>query len=343
MEKLAEIPDVRSGQSKFRGGSLVLRRAGESSTVAVPSLSERNAEGAMNEAIGHASDFPSSGSGIHVRRIDVPLTNEVPRHWCRNEPCSTHLLNALSSVFPIGERFFIRSVLYYSKTFRDDPRLSAEVRAFVAQEGLHNREHERHIEMLVDQGYSGVLTRNKVIDTVFRWLNKRQPVTSLAATAALEHLTATLSRVVLTDDRVVYGMDPRMHALWQWHALEECEHKAVAYDVLERISTSYWLRVYVLVVNTLGLIVGTVERTLYMLWKDGELFKRKTWRDGWRALFASGRPKTSELGYQPRGVLRDIAPYYLAWYRRDFHPSQLDDSRFIAEYQRHFAAAVADP
>ena len=297
----------------------------------------------MSEATGGAPDFLADGTGIYVRRIDTSRTTEVPRHWCRNEPFATHLLNALSSVFPIGETFFVRSVLRYSETFKDDPRLSAEVRAFVAQEGLHKREHDRHIEMLVEQGYPGILTRNRLIDRVFRWLNKWQPVTSLAATAALEHLTATLSRVVLSDDRVVHGMDPRMHALWQWHALEESEHKAVAYDVLMRVSSSYSLRVYVHVVNTLGLVVGTFERAIYMLWKDGELFKWKTWRDGWRALFADGRPATSELGYQPRGVLRDMAPYYLAWYRRDFHPSQQDDSRFIAEYQQHFSAAVAGP
>jgi predicted metal-dependent hydrolase len=297
----------------------------------------------MSEAIGDASDLTASGTGIYVRRLDIALTNEIPRHWCRNEPFATHLLNALSSVFPIGERFFVRSVLHHSETFADDPRLSAEVHAFAAQEGLHNREHDRHIEMLVKQGYCGVLTRNRLIDGLFRWLNKWQPVTSLAATAALEHLTATLSRVVLSDDRVVHGMDPRMRSLWQWHALEESEHKAVAYDVLMRVSSSYWLRVYVLVVSTLGLAVGTLERAIYMLWKDGELFKWKIWRDCWRALFTGGRPATSELGYQPRGVMRDIAPYYLAWYRRDFHPSQQDDSRFIAEHQQHFAAAVAGP
>jgi len=251
------------------------------------------------------------------------------------------MLNSLSSVFPIGERFFVRSVMHYAESLKDDPKLAAEVRAFTAQEVLHNREHERHIEMLVEQGYPGVLIRNRIIESVFRWFNKRQPVTSLAATAALEHLTATLSRIVLTDDRVVHGMDPRMHSLWQWHALEETEHKSVAYDVLMRVSTSYWLRVYVLVVNTLGLTLGTIERTLYMLWKDGELFKFKTWRDGWRALFAKGRPKTSRRGYQPRGVMRDIAPYYFAWYRRDFHPSQLDDTQIIAEYQQYFADAVA--
>jgi predicted metal-dependent hydrolase len=297
----------------------------------------------MSEAIRDAAELTASGTGIYIRRLGIALTNEIPRHWCRNEPFATHLLNSLSSVFPIGEKFFVRSVLSHSEAFEDDPRLLAEVRAFAAQEGFHNREHDRHVEMLVMQGYCGVLTRNRLIDGFFRWLNKWQPVTALAATAAIEHLTATLSRVVLRDDRVVHGMDPRMHSLWQWHALEECEHKAVAYDVLMRVSSSYWLRVYVLVVSTLGVAAETIERAIYMLWKDGELFKWKTWRDCWRALFAGGRPETNEFGYQPRGVLRDIARSYLAWYRRDFHPSQLDDSRFVAEYQQRFAAAVAGP
>ena len=296
-----------------------------------------------SEATGGAPDSPAAGTAIHVRRIDTSPIRGIPRHWCRGEPCATHLLNALSSVFPIGETFFMRSVQLHSATFEDDPTLSAEVRAFTAQEAHHKREHDRHIEMLVEQGYPGVVPRNRIIDGIFRWMNKWQPVTSLVATAAFEHLTATLSRVVLRDDRVVHGMDPRMHALWQWHALEEIEHKAVAYDVLERMSSSYALRVYVLAVSTVGLILGTCERAAYMLWKDGELFKWKTWRDGWRALFAKGRPATSELGYQPRGALRDMGPYYLAWYRRDFHPNQQDDSKYVEKFQRHFSDAVADP
>jgi len=294
----------------------------------------------MNEALVETPGVPARRPGIHVRRPDFDLKTDVPRYWCRNEPFATHILDALSSVFPVGEAFFVRAVMHYADRVKDDPKLRAEVRAFAGQEGRHRYEHDRHMEMLVEHGYTGLATRNRIVDKMLHWSNKWQPVTSLTATASVEHLTAILARALLNDDRMVYGMDPRMKQLWQWHALEEAEHKAVAYDVLLRVSSSGLLRNYMLAVNTLMLFVETLDRAVYMLWKDGELFKRKTWSDGWRFLFAPGCAATATDAYQPRGILRDLGPEYRAWYRRGFHPAQHDDSQLITRYEQRFAEYV---
>lgn len=277
---------------------------------------------------------------IHVRTPDLDLDSEIPRHWCRNEAFATHVLDGLSGTFPVGESFFVRSVMRYPEAFKDDPELAAAVRAFAGQEGRHSHEHARHLEMLDAHGYSGIRLRNALVEKILRFSNKWQPVTSLAATAAVEHLTAILARVVLNGDRMVYGMDPRMKSLWQWHALEEAEHKSVAYDVFMRVSGSYPLRVWILAINTLGLFVEIMDRAVYMLWKDGELFKRKTWSDGWRFLFACGQAASGEDRYQPRGILRGLGPEYWAWYRREFHPADHDDSELIAKYRDQFSKAM---
>ena len=274
---------------------------------------------------------------IPIRRPGFELGPEVPRHWCRGEPFATHVLNALSSVFPAGESFFVRSVMHYVREIEDDPELLADVRAFAGQEGRHSLEHDGHIDLLVAQGYGALETRNRLVDKMLRWSNRNAPAASLAGTAAVEHLTALLARVVLDDGpRTVDDMDPRMADLWQWHALEEAEHKAVAYDVLMRVHPSYGLRVYALATNTLAMFVETLDRVVYMLWKDGELFRWKTWRDGWRFLFASGKGVSGE-----RGILRGLGPDYWSWYRRDFHPDDVDDSARIAKYRARYADAVA--
>ena len=51
-------------------------------------------------------------------------------------------------------------------------------------------------------------------------------------TAALEHFTATLAEMILSDPeaRDMFG-DETVKNLFLWHALEEAEHKAVAFDV----------------------------------------------------------------------------------------------------------------
>ena len=55
------------------------------------------------------------------------------------------------------------------------------------------------------------------------------------ATAALEHFTATFAQLLLSsgDARALFGHD-EIRNLFLWHALEEAEHKAVAFDVYNK-------------------------------------------------------------------------------------------------------------
>jgi len=184
--------------------------------------------------------------------------------------------------------------------------------------------------LLAAHGYGALARMNRVGDKAMRFVNRRAPRFALASTAALEHLTALLARRILEDDsRFTTSMDRRMGALWRWHAFEEAEHKAVAFDVLKRVAPSYPLRALALFWNTVGLFVEMLVRTAYMLWKDGELGRGLTWREGWAFLF--GR----------EGLLRGMGPDYRAWYRRDFHPSQIDDRALLAAWRERICASTA--
>jgi len=267
--------------------------------------------------------------GIVVRRPALDDWSELPRYWNRGEPFATHFLNALSSVFPPGEAFFVKSVLRYRDEI-DDPDLLARIRGFAGQEGQHSHQHDRHLNLLVSQGYTALVTRNRLVDWMMGWSLRHMPRASLAGTAALEHLTALLARHLLRDpDRWTADMDPRMAPLWLWHALEEAEHKAVAFDVLEHVAPGRALRNVQLAQNTVGLFVEILDRTVYMLWKDGQLFRRKVWADGLRFLF--GRD----------GFLRGHGADYWPWYRRGFHPDDVDDTVLIESRRAQVEAQVA--
>lgn len=260
---------------------------------------------------------PRAGDEIPVRHPARSLSQEIPLHWKGGDPFATHFLDALSSTFPFGEAFFVRSVLHYRDRV-DDPRLLGKIRAFAGQEGQHSRLHDDHVEMLLAHGYGGLATRNRIADRILRWHNRRMPRFSLTTTAALEHLTALLARRILSDpERRTGDMHPEMARLWRWHALEEAEHKAVAFDVLARVAPSQAWRAFAMVSMTLGLVIEVFDRMTYMLWKDGLLFDRATWSRGWRFLF--GRD----------GFLRGLGADYRSWYRRDFHPDEVDDRALI--------------
>jgi predicted metal-dependent hydrolase len=275
------------------------------------------------------ADQDDSDTEIPIRHPAQSLSRNIPRHWMAGDAFATHFLNALSSTFPFGEAFFVRSVLHYRDQI-SEPGLLRKIRGFAGQEGEHSRVHDDHLEMLLAQGYTALATRNRFGDRVTRWHNRRLPKLSLTITAALEHLTALLARQLLSDpERRTAEMHPEMARLWRWHALEEAEHKAVAYDVLMQVAPSHSRRVVAMALNTLGLSIEVFDRLVYMLWKDGLLFKTKTWSSGWRFLFGEG------------GFLRGLGADYRAWYHRDFHPNEIDDRALIEKNAPLINAEIA--
>src|ERR1700758_5506928 len=78
---------------------------------------------------------------------------EVPRHYAEGgDLILSHVGSALSSVFPDGEDFFVRSVRHYRDQITD-PNLERQVGGFIGQESVHGREHRAFNERLSELGY----------------------------------------------------------------------------------------------------------------------------------------------------------------------------------------------
>ncbi|MGB5701959.1 MAG: metal-dependent hydrolase [Polyangiales bacterium] len=142
----------------------------------------------------------------------------------------SHFWNALSIMAPSTERAAMR-VLRNARKSIDDPRLRADIDAFLKQEGLHTREHRRFNARLAALGYeadAAVARADRALDA---YLDRVDPAAGLALVIAGEHLIYALARDLLDDPRVLEGMDLEVKRLFQWHALEEVEHQSVAHDV----------------------------------------------------------------------------------------------------------------
>ncbi len=120
-----------------------------------------------------------------------------------------------------------------------------------------------------------------------------------------------------------------MAARSRWLSLEEAEHKAVAYDVLDQVAPSRALRSFALLLNSVELFVEILVRTLYTLAKDGVLLRRGTLTNGWSFLFGQS------------GLLQGHGRAYAAWFRRGSHPSEIDDRTLIAAWQARIGAAAS--
>ncbi|MGN6693545.1 MAG: metal-dependent hydrolase [Aquihabitans sp.] len=260
---------------------------------------------------------------VPTRRISFEESlQSVPKHFAdKGDLVGSHLMASLSAVFPDGEDFFVRSVRH----FRDivtDPELKVQVSGFIGQEAVHGREHRAFNDHLDTLGYP-VKTFERFTKRGLAIRERLLPATSnLAATAALEHFTATLAELILTDPdtREMIG-HPAVLELFLWHALEESEHKAVAFDVYKLSGGSERLRTFTMDLLTFGFIFGMAVQVAISLLGDRETYRRGRLRRSLRR--ASRSPFVSkELWHR----LRD-------YNRPDFHPDDYDTTELVATWR----------
>jgi uncharacterized protein len=251
--------------------------------------------------------------GIPPRHLELTIPEGTGRHpFFDANAVASSLFVVFSSIFPPGERFFIRSV----KRFRDridDPVLSAKISGFIVQEAFHGRAHEELNAFFASKGVD-VETPERMIRAGLALLAKLPPTQQLACTTFMEHFTALLAEKWLTDASFQKTSDPEMLKLWVWHALEELEHKSVAYDVFREVSDSRLERMLAgpLVVATL--LPGIALSWAWLVLRDPERLNIREHKRGLRHL----------LG--PRGFVTSLLPKLPVFARAEFHPNRHDTS-----------------
>lgn len=250
-----------------------------------------------------------------LERRDVDLhfdPDTVPRDWCGGDPFMTTFLGALSLLFPEGETFFVQSVKQHKHAVTD-PVLAREVAGFIGQEAMHGREHRAFNALLVAHGHAEAPAIERRLGT-FLALVKRTlpPASQLAVTCALEHFTAMLAEQLLRRPELRDELDPQVRALWTWHALEEVEHKAVAFDVYRAAGGGYLRRVAIMLLTTAVFLVVQTIVHLRLMARRRILHKPWTWARGLVRLWIA-----------PALFVR-LLPAYLAYFRPSFHPNDRD-------------------
>ena len=251
------------------------------------------------------------------------------RWWLGGDPIATAFYNALSVTFPRGEAYFIESV----RAFRDGapPKLASEINAFIKQEVAHSREHVSFNKRVADAGYDITLLEQKVVEVLE--LTKRQPeIINLAVTMVLEHYTAIMAHVSLKDPLHFAGADQESRALWQWHAIEEIEHKGVAYDTWLH-ATRDWTRgrrwrtkALVMLLVTMNFWMNRYKGMVELLRQDGISGWRMHARIVW---FFYGNP----------GIGRKLMPAWAAFFMPGFHPWNHDDRALVGLSESEYSDA----
>jgi uncharacterized protein len=261
---------------------------------------------------------------VPTRRISFEeALRDLPKHFAEDgDIVGSHLIASLSAVFPDGEDFFVRSVRHYRDQI-SDPALKRQVSGFIGQEAVHGREHREFNSRLDELGYA--------TKTIERFTKKglafreriAPPASNLAATAALEHFTATLAEIILSDERAREMIGhPEVENLFLWHALEESEHKAVAFDVYKAVGGTERMRVLTMKMIRWSFVIGMGLQVLVSILMDREARRHpvKVWRS-FRKLKAS--PFLSRTTWE---ILKEYeAP--------GFHPDDRDTDEIVTRWR----------
>ncbi|WP_183095715.1 metal-dependent hydrolase [Nocardioides stalactiti] len=270
----------------------------------------------------------SSDRSLPVRRIRFRYpSGSLRHHFVDDDLIMSHVVAVLSATFPPGEDFFVRSVQHYAGQVTD-PVLKEQVKGFIGQEVTHGREHRELNRRLQEMGYP----THRVARFV-KWAladaTKRAPAkVNLSYTAALEHYTATLAECLLTKPSAqdLLG-DTEVRNILLWHALEETEHKAVAFDVYRAIGGSERVRRFGFVVQSFGLIGLVVIATILSMLGDRATYNPVR-------LLRSIRRLGSSPFLEP-DVRRSLADYL----RTDFHPSDHDNEELLRTWSEELFGA----
>jgi len=260
---------------------------------------------------------------IPVRKPAFDFDSDVPRYYLDDSPVKSHFFNGLNLLFPDGERFFVKSVVDHIAQIKD-PQLLADVKGFCGQEGQHANQHQRFFAVLERQGYTVAPFLEhfrKVAQFANRWLPRGL---RLSMTAGAEHYTATMAELGLGTN-MLDGCDPVMRQLITWHAVEEVEHKHVAYDVLMAVHPhNYPLRILGFALATASIVTGSMLGMRMFFQQDGRAH-RITKAEYLKSRAALGNKR--ESGF--RGALRKQLLTYL---KPGFHPGYADDQQLAAQY-----------
>ncbi|WKY51335.1 metal-dependent hydrolase [Nocardia seriolae] len=260
-----------------------------------------------------------------ARRINFRFDPRVSdgRYFVANDMVYSHFVAGMSGGFPAGEESFIRSVRRVADRVTD-PVLKKRVTGFVGQEAMHGHEHRKLNEKLVELGYSIAWLDSEKAKERMLWIEERvPPEVHLAMTAAAEHYTAVLAQRVLASDEIqAIPGDPEVWNLLNWHALEELEHKSVAFDVFRAVGGSERTRIGVMLAMYALTLPLTYVGLAVAVGRDENARRQpvRVARETYR-LFT---------GPVFRGLMPELAKYL----RPGFHPDDIDTSRLLSRWQQ---------
>ena len=286
-----------------------------------------NQELPPNDMTGAASH---SKLPIERRRVKFDFSDIEDKYFYGGNPQVSAFFAGLSVSFPPGEGEFIKSVKLFEDQITDE-RLKTEVKNFAHQEAHHSLQHKMLNKRLVELGYDIAVVEKIMQQKLSEREQNWSPARRLARTVAAEHVTATWANWSLQNEKRMAQFPTSLRHMLQCHAIEEIEHKSVAFDVYKhcvdnQLLLNWEFRLFLYYEFPLSLTLMTRG----LLKKQGYKATRED-----RAVFKDF------LFSKEDGMVTSLMPHFRAFTKRGFHPWALDDSGLVGDWKSELAPYFA--
>lgn len=130
------------------------------------------------------------------------------------------------------------------------------------------------------------------------------------------------------------SQDEKQRAIWMWHMLEESEHKDIAYDVFQLLSSSYALRIagFFPALITILVLISAASLIVPFYRKPSNLISLNYYKDMYRSVGLIFGLKDGVYGSSLKHIFEYLKP--------DFHPNDHDTSAFLEYYKERLLNPV---
>ena len=257
---------------------------------------------------------------VSPRKVTFPFTAIKNKYFFNGNSIKTCFLAGLSSTFPPGESEFIESVRNYRDKI-DNPNLAKQVKGFIGQEGHHSHQHKKINQALFDLGFDAPALEAQMGKIIEKRVKSLNPKTRLAITVCMEHLTAILAEYILETPEVFDGLEEPARQLMFWHAVEEIEHKAVAFDVYMECEGDRALLQKVMKFAIKIFFWRMFTFTLKLLWQNKKI-------PSWSEI-----KEFKQFLYGEIGLITQLKAPFKTFAEPDFHPWQTNSLKLIDKWE----------
>ncbi len=180
---------------------------------------------------------------ITVRKMPFEFPDEIDPVFIEGDPEASFGMIAGSLLLPHLEPYLIRS-MRAAMEHVTDPQILDSLKRFSAQEGQHFRMHAKFNKAIRKAGFPKLEEFERELAADYKRFSESKSLKfNLAYAEGFEALTMNAIKFLM-DPNGFDNPESPIFQMFEWHFVEELEHRNVTFDVYDHVCGGYFYRLF---------------------------------------------------------------------------------------------------